>query len=190
VSYTEADYRLAQTVMWGQAGEWAADTFARLNATYFGDEVPAAGIAWGLTPRGRLGHTNYESGRITLHSSLLDPRSANPWYQWGRLGEAFAEDVLLHEMIHCLLRARGVPSDEKTGRHNEQPWCDEIMRLAPLIGLGEVKAAPVKPRRIDGAVRRQALDGYLTQDELARFPHPLRPAGWYEARNSRQRIRI
>jgi hypothetical protein len=173
----------------GEAGTWAAETFARLNVSYLSGEVPCRGIAWGLTPHGgHLGHTQ-PSGRITLHPALLDPQS-NAWNIEPFLGEAFAEDVILHEMIHALFRARGIPSNEKTGEHNTQHWCDEIMRLAPLLGLGDLKAAPVKPRRIDGEVTRKELDGYMTQDQLARFPHPLRRAGWFEARNSRQVIRL
>lgn len=64
------------------------------------------------------------------------------------------------------------------------------MRLAPLLGLGEVRAAPVKTMRVDGKVARRPLDGHLERDELARFPHSLRPMSYYEADRGRMPVAI
>src|SRR5713101_6341057 len=102
-------YRAALDLLWGEAGTWAHDTFMALNATYFGNEVPYRGVVWGLTPHGHLlGHTHRGGrfpGRITLHPALLDPRS-DAWSKSGLLGEGYAGDVLLHEMMHALLISR------------------------------------------------------------------------------------
>ncbi len=53
------------------------------------------------------------------------------------------------------------------------------MRITPQLGLDPVKAAPVKPRRVDGKVVRKELDGHLPRAVMARWPHTLRPAGFY-----------
>lgn len=175
-------YRQAQEILWGEPGAWAHDTFDELNGRYFADEIPHAGIAWGLTPHGgRLGHTRC-TGRITLHPALLDPHS-DAWRIEPYLGEAYARDVLLHEMIHAYLFARSEEPD-----HNGQPWCREVMRLAPSLGLGEVRAAPVVPRRVDGRVVRRALDGHLDRHQLAHFPHSIRPNDFYRADRGRMPI--
>jgi len=180
-----ATYRAAQVILWGPAGAWAHDTFSELNAQYFANAIPHAGIAWGLTPHGHLlGYTHRIDGRITLHSALLDPHS-NAWGMWSRLGERCARDVLLHEMIHAFLLSRDECPD-----HNARPWCREVERLALALGLGVVHAAPVKARRINGRVVKRPLDGHLTQKALGAFPHSLRPVGYYESANNRMRIRL
>ena len=61
------------------------------------------------------------------------------------------------------------------------------MRITPQLGLAPVKAAPVKPRRVNGKVMRLPLDGHLSRIELASWPHPLRPVGYY---TSEGRIRV
>lgn len=189
MGYTAAEFRKAQRVLWGDAGTWAADTFAALNRDYFDGHVPARGIAWGLTPHGhRLGHTQ-PSGRITLHPALLDPKS-DAWGTAEFLGAGYATDVLLHEMMHALLFARGIDNTTDGGGHNIPAWCEQVERLAPRLGLGTVRAAPVKPRRVDGKVVRLARDGHLSRDALARFPHSLREPAWHRANRQRMPVRL
>ena len=55
----------------------------------------------------------------------------------------------------------------------------EIIRITPQLGLPPIKAAPVKPRRIDGKVARRALEGHISRDDMAHWPRSLRPAGFY-----------
>jgi hypothetical protein len=170
--------RAALENLWGDAGAWAADTWTRLNTTHFDGRLRYHGIVWGLTPHGgRLGHTSH-TGRITLHPALLDPQS-DAWKIGHRLGARHAADVLLHEMIHGALADHGVANSTKNPHHNTQGWCDEITRITPQLGLDPVKAAPVKPRRIDGVVKRKPLDGHLSRDDMAHWPHSLRPTGYY-----------
>jgi hypothetical protein len=174
--------RFALEQLWpAGAGQWAADTWEELNGAYFGGTIPYHGIVWGLTPHGsRLGHTS-EGGRITLHPALLDPANGMVWDQPSALyGNRYARDVLLHEMVH-VGGAHG---------HNSQAWCDEVVRITPLLGLPPVQAEPVKPRRISGKVKRQAQDGYLDRKALASWPHSLRPADYYLEDNRKLHVEV
>ena len=135
-----------------------------------------------------LGHTS-PTGRITLHPALLDPQSDDPWHieeqsiNTAQLGASFATDVLLHEMLHVTLFDTGIEGTKTVPHHNSQPWCDEIMRISPQLGLDPIKAAPVKPRRIrigdESKVVRKALDGHLSRIEMATWPYLLRPEGYH-----------
>jgi hypothetical protein len=184
---TAAD-RDALTQLWNQAGAWAADTWTRLNRELWDSEIPYRGVVFGLTPHGgHLAHCS-QTGRITLHPALLDPQGETIWHQpHSCFGVAYAEDVLTHEMIHALFRARGIPSSGAQGEHNTKHWCEEITRLSTLLGLGEIKAQRITPRR---GLGRVAKPGYLTQLELATWPHSLRPKGHYEAKNQKIRVPI
>ena len=185
----ETTDRAALIALWDDAGRWTADTFERLNADYFGGEVPYRGIVWGLTPHGGcLGHCSC-SGRITLHPALLNPRDAR--HVWNVpveiLGEAYAEDCLTHEMIHALFRSRGIASRGSRGEHNTPRWCVEIIRLSPLLGLSEIKAQPITPRKDASgkSVCGKAKNGYLTQRELGSWPHAVRESDFYIRRNQK-----
>jgi len=179
--------RAALDNLWGEAGPWAADTWTRLNTDHFDGRLRYHGVVWGLTPHGcKLGHTSNPDGRITLHPALLDPRS-NAWGIWDKLGMRYAEDVLLHEMCHVALFAMSVVNDGKHPHHNTDEWCAEIVRITPQLDLPPIKAAPVKTRRVNGAVVRRELDGQLSRDGISRWPHSLRPAGYYDTGG---RIRI
>jgi hypothetical protein len=180
---TKAD-RGALENLWNSAGGWIADTWTRLNNDHFDGQAKYHGVVWGLTPHGgRLGHTYSSNGRITLHPALLDPQS-DAWDIGDQLGAKFAEHVLLHEMIHAYLGDQGLDPD-----HNGDPWCAEIMRITPQLGLDPIKAEPVKPRRINGKVTRRARDGFLSRDDISRWPHTIAPAGYY-SRGGRIRVPI
>jgi hypothetical protein len=175
---TKAD-RAALENLWGDAGAWAADTWTAHNAAHFDGRLRYHGIAFGLTPHGNnLAHTSPTGSRITLHPALLDPRG-NAWVQEHLLGAAQAADTLLHEMVHVALFAAGVDNTQREPHHNTVEWCEQIMRITTELGLDPVKAAPIKPRRVDGKVARQELPGHLTRAQLASWPACLRPAGYY-----------
>jgi hypothetical protein len=101
-----------------------------------------------------------------------------------------AEDVLLHEMLHQKIQQTlGFTRDEKGQCHNFQPWCDEINRLNPMLGL-EGKATIIKQKRVkapgqtEGKGRQTWLpsgDGTLTRKELSTWPYTLRSKDYYEA---------
>lgn len=169
------NFRAAQTTLWGQAGAWAFDTWSDLNAGYFDGELKYVGIVWGLTPRGaRPAHTA-PSGRITLHPALVEPASPEPWDRpRAQLTDRFARDVLLHELIHQALYAKGEPSGPEP-HHNTRAWCEQIVRLSRLELDREVKAQPIHPRRMYGKSIRQHKPGYLSRARIANWPHSVRP---------------
>jgi hypothetical protein len=198
---TDTD-RAALENLWGDAGTWAADTWTRLNTTHFDGKLRYHGVVFGLTPHGHaLAYTWSGSRRITLHPSLLEPHGEDPWsiteqsmiraqvndltVPPDRLGAAYAADVLLHEMVHVAL----FEADVEAPHHNTVEWCAEIMRITPQLGLPPIKAAPVKPRRVNGKVMRLPLDGHLPRIALAGWPHSLRPVGYY-TREGRIRVAI
>jgi hypothetical protein len=178
------DFRHAQETLWGEAGAWSYDTWHELNGGLFGSELEYAGIVWGLTPHGGcLGYCE-RSGRITLHRSVVDPHTDSPWaWPAERCTDLYARDILAHEMIHALLNARGAERDDRGGHHNAPEWCAEIMRLSPLLLGITINSEPVKPRRLNGKVVRKARDGFIGRDEVAHWPHAVRPnaAGYYSS---------
>jgi hypothetical protein len=166
--YSYADYRQAASVLWGAAGRFAIDEQERLNRRYFAAALPPLPVVIGITAYGRcLGltrgpeHLTWRTRvpRITLASNLFAE------------GSARVSDLLLHEMVHAKLILAGL-----AWQHNSRPWCEEIMRLSPLVADRAILAAPVHPRRIKGQSVRQARDGYLSRAELARWPAVLRGA--------------
>jgi hypothetical protein len=208
---TRAD-RAALENLWADAGAWAADSWSKLNEQCFDGKLRYRGVVFGLTKHGgALGHTS-PSGRITLHPALLDPQD---WDDDGRvwkaisldqLGDRYAADVLVHEMIHVWIRqqypALDRPDDRGESSHNYVWWCREITRISPVIGLGDILAEPVLPRRIPNPERgrnpkadktivvRKVRDGYLTQSEIGQWPHSLRPASYYAGSNGKLSVPI
>jgi hypothetical protein len=170
---TYRQYRQAAELLWGEAGSFLADEFERLNGTYFDDELPPLPLVIGLMAYGRcIGKTRYHAvPRISIASQLFTDG----------LGEV--SDTLLHEMVHAALMLRGV-----SPKHNDDPWCDEIIRISKMAGF-DIVAKPVRPRRIVNperdddpdapltVVRRQPDEGALTQRELGRWPHCLPDPG-------------
>ena len=165
--------RAALENLWGQAGIWAADTWSQFNAQCFGGGLYYCGVVWATTPERTLARTS-PHGRITLHPALLDPVN---WADlWGRvwrcpvekLGAAYAADTLVHEMAHAWLLQLGKTDHDD---HNCQSWCDEVVRLTPLLGL-----PPVRAERVIG----QPRNGFLSKSELANWPREgLRAADYY-----------
>lgn len=160
----------AAEILWPSYGAWAYEEWRRLNLLCFGGELSPVGVLWGLTPHGRSqGHYRAEDQTITLHLSLIENGSL--------LDKHHASDVLLHEMVHQRISELDMPSTG-TSAHNCQAWVSEVNRISPLLGL-EVRAAVVRQKRIDGKVRWSPEVGFLSQKELAEWPHSvrLRPAG-------------
>jgi hypothetical protein len=160
--------------LWGDADIWVADTWSQLNDQCFSGNLRYCGVVWATRKR-VAGHGPL--GRITLHPALLDPK---PWanrfgkiwtYSVEKLGSAYAADTLVHEMAHAWLLQLGEADHED---HNSQAWCDEIVRLTPLLGLAAVKA-----ERVVG----QPRDGFLSKSPLRSWPHEgLRSPGYYTAK--------
>jgi hypothetical protein len=173
---TLPEYVAAMEWQHGKAGAFLAEEFDRINSECFGGELPFLPLTIGLTIYGkRIGLTRCgwngeaEAPRITIAS----------W--WFRAGANHVRDTLLHEMIHARLRLDG----EDTA-HNSEPWCREITRLSPLVLGYEIKAQPVKHRRVPKAklvegepkYTRAPLPGFVSRKTIAGWPHTLRPRGF------------
>jgi hypothetical protein len=183
---TYEDYHQAAALLWGEAGEFAAAEFARLNREHFAGSIPPLPVIIGLTAYGKcIGATRDGSGwldapRIGLAPEVFNGNDRTPG------GPRMAADVLVHEMIHAALMLRG----EDPG-HNGEPWCRMLADLSPAVLGREVDARPVLPRRVPNPDReadpdaprtvvvRRAEPGSLARAELATWPHSLRPRGYY-----------
>ena len=184
---TYGEYRQAAIWLWGAAGEYAADEFGRINHDHFAGSIPPLPIVIGITAYGRcIGLTRgHSTPRITLASEIFNGSHR----QQG--GPLTVSDTLIHEMLHAFLMLRGESAD-----HNAAPWCRMITELSPALVGREIKAEPVGTMRVPNPDRdaapaaprtkvvRQAKPGCLTQDQLARWPHSVRPEGYYDGQKT------
>lgn len=199
VTPTYETYANAAALLWGKAGQYAAAEFTRLNRELFAGSVIPMPIIIAMTPYGHcIGLTGapswLASPRISLAPEVFLGSADRLDLATGRMGPGRirggprqVSDVLLHEMIHAALILRGEDPD-----HNEAPWCKLITELsADLLGL-DISARPVRTHRVPNParetnpaapktiVRRMPEPGCLPQMSLARWPHSLRPADWYD----------
>jgi hypothetical protein len=183
---TLEDYRQAAVLLWGDAGALAADEFARLNREHFAGSIPPVPLVIGLAPYGKCIGVTVDledwlaAPRIGLAPEIFNGNHRTPG------GPRMVGDVLVHEMIHAALMLRG----EESG-HNGEPWCRMITDLSPAVLGRAVDARPVLPRRVLNPARetdpdapktivvRLAEPGQLPRQDLARWPHSCRPAGYY-----------
>lgn len=171
-------------------GAWLFDTWHAHNVTYFSGALDVIPIIWGLTPHGHtLGHFSLDIVRITLHTSLLQPKD-RAWGIARILGPKFASDVMLHEMIHQAIHQRtgtnGAGPCAAHTSHNNPAWVAEVNRIAPLLGL-PANAAMTTQKRVkpdgkpgNGKVTWYTEPGCMTRLELSRWPYLSRPFGYYE----------
>jgi hypothetical protein len=136
------------------------EAFDRLNKLSFDAELPTLPIERGLMQYGKC------LGQTSCH--LVPPRIAIGTYRPNR-DPQFHDDVLVHEMLHGWLAMNG-----QNPQHNFWPWCQEIERITPLLGLRPIKAGPVNPRKVDGISVRMSKAGFLTRKQIAGWPHSLR----------------
>lgn len=132
--------------------------YDELNELCFDGSLPTLPIRHGIMPYGRcIGLTSYrDSPLISLAENIM--RDDEKW-----------RDVLIHEMLHAaLMLAKRNPD------HNKVPWCEEITRITPLLGLPPIKAEPIRQKRIEGRVTWFTEDGYLTRKALASWPQSIR----------------
>ena len=168
----------------GAKGDFSYVCFRWINTMLFGGELPTTLIQWGLTAYGGcLGLTQPRAERypvITLHPSIWQggPERWQP-------GPRKTLDVLIHECIHVAVGyLRGQETGRRHSSHDNRPWASECMRLAPLLGLGAIQAAPTTRTWVDGSDSRKYTratpPGCLDMAVLSRFPYALRPAGYFQ----------
>jgi hypothetical protein len=186
VTPTYETYTDAAALLWGEAGRFAAAGFARINRDLFAGSIPPMPVIIGLTAYGKcLGATRPPEWLITPRITLA-PELFNGNHRT-RGGPRQITDVLTHEMVHAALFLRGECPD-----HNDAPWCKLITELSPDVLGRDITARPVRTRRVPNParetdpsapktiVKRMPEPGAMTQMDLARWPHSLRPPGWYD----------
>ncbi len=170
-------YREAAAALWGEAGIYAHDGYARHRAEHFPELPDQLPIVIGITAYGRclgLTRAGWEHGpRITLASNLF------------RAGRGHVDDTLLHEMLHAWLHETG----QDTG-HDSQAWYVAVRRLSPVVLGHELDARRGAGRRsvrvpnpnADGyhgqpatVVRKVAVSDAVQHADVARWPSPFRP---------------
>jgi len=164
----------ASQIIFPAFGPWAYDTWKAHNKKYFNGENKIGGIQWGLTPMGGcLGYYSSLDNTIVLHHSLLAPKS-NAWNALPKLGERYAADVLLHEMIHQRINQTGGIVDCKgDSSHNNERWISEMKRISKIMGES-CECEFVKVRRVNGKVTRDANPGMLTRKQISTWPYVLK----------------
>ena len=175
-------YRDAATALWGDAGAYAHDAYARIRPALY-PELPAqVPIVIGITAYGHcdgLTRACWEHGpRISLFSAAFGQ------------GVRYVDDLLTHEMLHAWLAITG-----REIRHDSGDWYEAIRRLSPLVLGREVDArrgAARKSVRVPNPahepggdeprtlVRKQPVTDAVQHADAARWPQAFRPVsyGW------------
>jgi len=192
--------RAAADLMWPSAGGWVYDSWRLLNDRIFDGRLVLSGIVFGLLPYGkRLGYYSPKYNIITLHESILGSRF-NAWGIGFKLGQAYALDVLLHEMCHQAGYDSGRRTLPKEDHHHCHAWTDMVNSISHRAGLGNY-FLPVykrtKSSKKDGKSRKniwvpsepdvvsdaqaRGLE-IVPREAISRWPHNTRASGYYEAR--------
>jgi hypothetical protein len=207
------------------AGWKIYQVWRELNKRLFGRQMQHCGIQFGLAGRACRSRTCRSSDEATYRGACPEePCGYGHWWPEGqvitlcrrllhrhgrvwrlyheRLGGQFAEDVLLHQMMHQYIdvvrRAgdRG-PKDRRSrdrsaepagsarppcgsppnNPHNGSLWIGEVNRLNEELETGGGTAAAVPEDVGTGEIP----DGILSPRETALWPYLSRPEGYYEA---------
>ena len=134
-------------------------------------DLPRLPLVVGLTAYGKcIGLTRYrEVPRITVASGVFS-------------STRMVDDVLVHETLHASLILAGANPD-----HDSADWCRSIVTLSPAIAGESVLAVPDKVIKVpNGAGGRKSAQVHPRGAPRgpragARWPHCLRPDGYYEA---------
>ena len=173
--------RDAAIKLWGEAGAYAHDAYARFRKLYFPDLPEQLPIVIGLTAYGHcvgLTRVGWEHGpRIGLHSTMLF---------WK--GNRRVDDTLLHEMLHAHLMLAGLNYD-----HDGPDWYEALRELSPTVLGHELdikRGADRKSVRIPNPeyepgngkpktlVRKVPANLGWTHDMVSRWPSAFRPEGY------------
>ncbi|MCS4116020.1 hypothetical protein GGP49_002970 [Salinibacter ruber] len=191
------------------------------NKRLFGRQMQHCGIQFGLAGRACRSRTCRSSGEATYRAACPDePCGYGSWWPKGqvitlcrrllhrhgrvwrlyheRLGGRFAEDVLLHQMMHQYIgavRRAGSQSAEDPGLrdessegtgldrslegspHNNSLWIGEVNRLSEALETTGGTVAALPEDESNGGTP----DGILSPRETALWPYLSRPEGYYEA---------
>lgn len=173
-------YRDAATILWGDAGAYAHDAYARLRGELYPGLPESLPIVIGITAYGHcigLTRSDWTSGpRITLFSSAF------------ARGRRYVDDILIHEMLHVQLALDG----HRT-KHDGDDWYASLRRLSPAVlgralnvrrGAGRRSVRVPNPAWTPGGgvpktlVRKEQVKGSVPHGDVARWPHAFRPRGY------------
>lgn len=191
-SRIETACKLVAEAYYGEQGAWLYAAFDAINEAYFSGELPYPLITIEITPHssclGWCSSTDLRPPRIAIHPTLFGVRRQGEKTPWGVpgawLGKRFALDVLLHECIHASVHYR-LGGYSGPSSHNNEQWVSEVNRIAPLLGLEDVKAGRQVAKRVpvpggftksgkqQTRVQKVSL-GNVPFAAVARFPYAVR----------------
>jgi hypothetical protein len=156
----------------GLKGRFAYFAFAWANEHVYGGRLQLPLIQWALTPYGKcIGMTEYGLDEADLPVITLHPLI------W-RKGPRYTLDTVVHESMHLWCKyIRGGWVGKSS--HDNPIWAEEVSRVSPRLGLPSLKAAPTKRKRENGKMLRVVPDDCIAMEDLASWPHSMRPAGYY-----------
>ena len=177
---TTVSYRDAAAALWGEAGAYAHDAYARLRNEHY-PELPAQlPIVIGITAyshvAGLCGGTWEHGPRITLESRRFAQ------------GRRWVDDLLTHEMLHAWLHVTG----QETG-HKGEPWYEAVRRLSPAAlgrpidvrrGADRKSVRVANPQWQEGngeprsVVRKVTVPDAVPHGDVARWPQSFRPVAY------------
>lgn len=142
---------------------WLREQFDSINKQFFNNSLPPTDIAITITPYGRaIADASGAMGRIRFHPQTRNHSQSAMW------------DILLHECIHINIDHNLGGHSNKRSSHQSIEWVNECNRLAPLLGLGHLRASLPKSKRImvdgESKVRKVVLDECVPLKVLAGFP--------------------
>jgi hypothetical protein len=173
------DYRDAAITLWGEAGAYCHDAYARLRAKHYPELPTQLPIVIGLVAFAHahgLTRPGWEHGpRITVESRLFE------------LGRRRVDDLLAHEMLHAWLHVTG-----RNGAHDGADWYAAVRRLSPgVLGHDLDVRAPERrsvrvpnPAYVPGGgapktlVRKVRVAREIPHRDVAGWPYAFRPEGY------------
>jgi hypothetical protein len=173
-------YRDAAEALWGRAGTYAHDAYARHRAALYPELPGQVPIVIGITAYGHwdgLTRPGWAHGpRISLSSAAF-----------GR-GHRYVDDLLAHEMLHAWLAITG-----HAVRHDSPDWYAAIARLSPAVlgrpvdarrGAGRRSVRVPNPDWRPGSatpktlVRKRPVPDAVPHADVAAWPQSFRPDGY------------
>jgi hypothetical protein len=173
-------YRDAAAALWGEAGVYAHDAYARIRAEHYPDLPPQLPIVIGLTAYGHclgLTETGWKHGpRISIFSPLFGA------------GADQVDDLLIHEMLHASLGLAGLDI-----KHRGADWYAAVRRLSPAVlghdldvrrGADRKSVRVPNPDYTEGGseprtvVRKVRVKDAVPHAAVARWPQSFRPEGY------------
>ena len=177
---TTVSYRDAAVALWGDAGAYAHDAYARLREEHYPQLPAQLPIVIGITAyahvAGLCGGAWGHGPRITLESRRFAQ------------GRRWIDDLLTHEMLHAWLFVTG-----QQHQHKGEPWYQAVRRLSPAVlghPLDACRGADRKSVRVPNPdwregggepktlVRKVAVPDVVHHGDVARWPHSFRPPGY------------